>query len=89
LHYLAKRVRGDILTAVSFCATPTEEEEQKLKKILSYLRIGDGLELKTYVDASFGLHVDGKSVTGVAISPGGPIIYIKSGKHKIVTRSST
>ena len=83
LHYLAKRVRGDILTAVSFCA-----KEQKLDKILSYLRIGDGLELKAYV-ASFGLHEDGKSVTGVAISRGGAIMYIKSGQHKIVTRSST
>lgn len=78
LHYLAKRVRGDILTAVSFCA-----KEQKLDKILSYLRIGDGLELKAYV-ASFG-----KSVTGVAISRGGAIMYIKSGQHKIVTRSFT
>jgi Reverse transcriptase (RNA-dependent DNA polymerase) len=103
LHYLAKRIRGDILTAVSFCATrvlnPTEEDEQKLDRILSYLlnsqhqklilRIGDRLELKAYVDASFGLYEDGKSVTGVAISLGGASIYIKSGKQKIVTRSST
>jgi hypothetical protein len=103
LHYLAKRTRGDILTAVSFCATrvlnPTEEDEQKLDRILSYLlntqdqkltlRIGDILQVRAYVDASFGLYEDGKSVSGVVISLGGAIIYIKSGKQKIVTRSST
>ena len=42
-----------------------------------------------YVDVSFGLYEDGKSVTEVAISLGGASIYIKSGKQKIVTRSST
>ena len=34
LHYLAKRTRADILTAVSFCATrvltPTEDDHRKL-----------------------------------------------------------
>ena len=103
LYYLAKRIRGDILTAVSYCATrvlhPTEEDERKLDRILSYLlnspgqqlvlRIGDKVELRAHVDASFGLYEDGKSVTGIAISLGGATIYIKSGKQKIVTRSST
>ena len=103
LHYLAKRTRGDILTAVSFCATrvlnPTQEDERKVDRILSYLlytrhqamvlRIGDKLEVRAYVDASFGMYEDGKSITGVAIMLGNATIYVKSGKQKIVTRSST
>ena len=41
LHYLAKRIRSDILTAVSFCATrvlsPDQDDLGKLERILSYL----------------------------------------------------
>lgn len=103
LYYLAKRVRVDILTAVSFCATrvlnATDEDWSKLTRILSYLlytrdqklilRVGPDLHLKAYVDASFGLYEDGKSITGVVIMLGDATIYVKSGKQKIVTRSST
>jgi hypothetical protein len=67
LHYLAKRIRGDILTAVSFCATrvlhPDKDDEKKLDRISSYLlstrghtivlRIGDSFQVRAYVDASF------------------------------------
>jgi hypothetical protein len=103
LYYLAKRTRPEILTAISYCATrisaPTEEDEKKLDRILSYLlftktqkmilRIGPDFILKAYVDASFGVYEDGKSVTGVVIMIGNATIYVKSGKQKIVTRSST
>jgi hypothetical protein len=103
LHYLAKRTRSDILTAVSFCATrvlnPTEEDEKKLDRIMSYLletqdhklvlRIGTNVEIRAHVDSSFGVYDDGKSVTGVVIMIGGAPIYVKSSKQKIVTRSST
>ena len=103
LYYLAKRIRGDILTAVSFCASrvqsPTTEDEQKLDRILSYLLktqhqhlvlcIGEKLEIRAFVDASFGLYEDGKSVTGTVILLGNASIYVKSGKQKIVTKSST
>ena len=103
LYYLKKRVRGDILTAVSFCATrvlsPTQEDWKKLKRILSYLlytqeqklvlRIRSHLRLRAFVDASFGLYEDGKSVTGVVIMLGDAPIYVRSGKQKIVTKSST
>lgn len=41
------------------------------------------------MDASFGLYEDGKSVTGVAIMIGDASIYVRSGKQKIVTKSST
>ena len=73
LHYLAKRTRPDILTAVSFCATrvlsPTEEDAKKLNRILGFLlrtqhqqlilKIGNKLQLRAYVDASFGVYKDG------------------------------
>ena len=103
LYYLAKRIRPDILTSVSYAASrvlnPTQEDEIKPEKILSYLlctidqklvlRIGDRIELRVFVDASFGLFEDSKSVTGVVIKFGDATIYVKSGKQKIVTRSST
>ena len=103
LHYLAKRIRGDILTAVSFCATrvlfPNEDDFKKLARILSYLlytrdqkmvlKVGANIEVNAYVDASFGIYEDMKSVTGIVIMIGQATIYVKSGKQKIVTRSST
>ena len=103
LYYLAKRIRPEILTAISYCATrilgPTEEDETKLDRVLSYLlfsraqkmilKIGSEASLNAFVDSSFGLYEDGKSVTGVAIRLGNAAIYVKSGKQKIVTRSST
>ena len=78
---------------------PDEDDERKLDRVLSYflftrdqklvLRIAEVIEVRAYVDASFGTHQDMKSVTGVMIMIGGACIYIKSGKQKIITRSST
>ena len=103
LHYLTKRIRGDILTAVSFCATrvlsPNEDDFKKLARILScllftrdqkmILKVGETCEVSAYVDASFGVYEDMNSVTGIVIMIGQATIYVKSGKQKIVTRSST
>ena len=103
LHYLAKRVRPDILTAVSWCASrvlnPTEEDEAKLDRVLGYLqatktngtilRIGEKVQLRAYVDASYAVYPDAKSVSGIVIMLGDAMIYVKSSKQKIVTRSST
>ena len=74
LYYLAKRTRPEILTAISYCATrilgPTEKDEKKLVRVLSYLlfsrsnkmvlRIGKHSTLRVFVNASFGLYEDGK-----------------------------
>ena len=103
LHYLAKRVRPDILAAVSFCATrvlaPSEQDLIKRKRILGYLsntldqklllKIGARMQVRAYVDSSFGTYQDGKSVTGTIIFLGEAPVYFKSSKQKIVTRSST
>ena len=103
LHYLAKRVRPDILTAVSWCASrvlnPTEEDEAKLDRVLGYLqatrtngtvlKIGEKMEIRAYVDASYAVYCDAKSVSGIVLMLGDAVIYVKSSKQKIVTRSST
>ena len=75
LHYLANRIRGDVLTAVSHCATralfPDEDDEKKIDRILSYinstrgnvslLKIGRTIQINAYVDASFGTSLARKS----------------------------
>jgi hypothetical protein len=103
--YLAKRVRPECLTAVSFLSTRVqccdEDDMRKLRRLLGYLlrtkergivlRIGEHMTVKAYIDAAYGVHQSsGKSHTGCAIvlGEGGPL-YAKSGKQKIVTKSST
>jgi hypothetical protein len=102
LHYLAKRTRSDILTAVSWCASrvlaPTVEDEPKVHRILGYLlctrdrktvlRVESEIVLRAYVDASHAVYHK-KSVTGVVLMLGNTVIHVKSSKHKIVTLSST
>ncbi len=102
LLYLAKRVRPDTLTAISFLATrvrePTEQDLAKLQRVCKYLRStkDKGIVLKAdgnitaYVDASHAVHSkDGKSHTGVHVTLGGGPIYVRSTKQKLVTKSST
>ena len=79
--------------------SPDEDGLKKLERILSYLlytksqgmvsRIGQEIQLKAYVDASFRTYEDIKSVTGIALIIGNATVYVKSGKQKIVTGSST
>jgi hypothetical protein len=103
LLYLAKRVRPDLLVAVSFLATrvlyATEQDDIKLTRALKYLRstadlgltleANDIISVLGYVDASYGVHIDGKSHTGTAITLGKGAVYAKSGKQKVVSKSST
>ena len=102
--YLATHVRPDILVAVSFLTTrvqaPTQQDLKKLIRLLRYLNhtqdlglvLGGDSEgnfhLAAYVDASFGVHADGKSHTGMFITLGRGLILAKSVKQKIVTKSS-
>ena len=102
LIFLANRTRADILTAISFQAKrvlyPTEEDWEKLARTLSYLeatkllklRLGATfpLSVRTYIDASFAVHPDIKSHTGVCISLGTGCFYAKSTGQKINTTSS-
>jgi hypothetical protein len=103
LLYLAKRVRPDILLPVNFLATrvlnPDEDDGKKLGKVLKYLNFTKNLALtlepnpalfmpETYIDASFAVHPDMKSHTGMCIIFGKGCISAKSTKQKINTKSS-
>jgi hypothetical protein len=105
LLYLGKRARPEILTATTFLATRAAKADTddmgKLRRVIRYLRgsAGRGIRLRpgalgvnvrAYVDAAYGVHVDGKSHTGVSIVIGeaGPI-FVRSSKQPIVAKSST
>ena len=106
LLYLGKRIRPDILVAVSFLCTrvtcATVRDEEKLARVLKYLGASSGqslmlgagvssepLRLFAYVDASYGVHEDGKSHTGAVMTLGCGAIFARSSKQKIVCKSST
>jgi len=105
LLYLAKRVRPECLTAVSFLATRVHacdiDDLAKLRRLHGYikgtpdrgiaLRVGENMTVKGYIDAAYGVHSgSGKSHTGCAIVLGETgAIFVKSAKQKIVTKSST
>ena len=55
------------------------------------LRIGcEGICVRVFIDATYGIHADGKSHTGsvVVIGGVGPV-HCRSGKQSIVSKSST
>ncbi len=103
LLFLAKRVQPDILTVVSFLCTrvthATVQDRKKLARLLRYLkgtisqvliiRPVNNLQLHAYIDASFGLHHDSKSHTGVVIMVDKSVVYVASRKQKGVTKSPT
>jgi hypothetical protein len=79
----------------------TDQDWEKLIRLLNYvnatkehgivLRPGrDGIIVKVYVDASYGVLPDGKLHTGccIVVDATGPV-HCKSAKQQIVTKSST
>ena len=105
LMYLAKKTHPDLLMTVSYLATRvtkcTRDDLQKLVRLLRYLnmtrergivlRIGsEGICVRVFIDAAYGIHADGKSHTGsvVVIGEVGPV-HCRSGKQSIVSKSST
>jgi hypothetical protein len=103
LLYYSKRIRPDLLVAVSFLTTrvqnPTEEDWTKLCRAIKYIRHTKGLCLVlcahnyltiiVYVDASFGVHPDFRSHSGAVITLFRGTIWAKSSKQKLMTKSST
>ena len=103
--YLAQRTRPDILLPVSTLATrsqnPRVSDDRLLDRVLGYVkktldkgltyRTGVQLGLYAYADASYAVHQDMKSHTGVTVhlSVNGGSVYASSTKQKLVTRSST
>jgi len=105
LLYIANRCRLDISVAVSFLTTrvskATEQDMRKLIKVLRYLNStrvlglklgGDKqgfISVKVFADASYGVHADAKSHTGISITLGRGAVLTHNGKQKIVVKSST
>ena len=105
LLYMSTRTRPDILLPIIFLSTrvrtPTVQDRIKLDRVLKYLagtaelgiRLGADskgqLNIISYCDASYGVHADMKSHSGIYISAGRGPIVAKSCKQKIVTKSST
>ena len=104
LLYIAGKCRMDISVAVNFLTTrvtiATEQDMKKLTKTLRYLNGtrdlglmlgGDEqgfISVQIFADASYGVHVDGKSHSGVAVTLGRGAILIHSGKQRLVVKSS-
>jgi hypothetical protein len=101
--FLCKRGRPDISPAIAFLSTrvqrPTEEDWNKLSRMMKYLKktrtdrltleASDKLTATWYVDASFAVHPDFRSHTGVAMTLGKGAAITISRKQGINTRSST
>jgi hypothetical protein len=101
--FLAKLARPDILTAVSYLCkrtqAPIDDDWKKLTRLVRYLRKYPHLRLalevenpgvaRWSVDASFGVHGDMRSHTGICGTLGKGTSFSGSSKQKLNTRSST
>jgi hypothetical protein len=103
--YIAKRVKSECLTAVSFFTSRVGVYDVdylgKVKRLLGYIRktwtagvcfrIGSDRSIRVYVDAAYGVHIhDGKSHSGAyTVFGAGRPLEVKSGKQKTVTKSGT
>lgn len=79
LLYLAKRVRPECLTYLATRVTKCDADDvEKLVRLVKYIRgtseLGmvlrprvAGITVRLFVDASYGVHVDGRSHTGSCI----------------------
>lgn len=76
-----------------------EDDQAKLTRALKYLNgsktmgmvlaFDPKMVLVSYVDVSYGVHIDSKSHTGGLLSLGGGTFAAKSTKQKLVAKSST
>ena len=105
LLYVGKRVKPEMLTAISFLTTransPDTDDLAKLLRALGYLLytrdrgivlcIGDTMTVGGFIDAAYGVHTSsGKSHSGCAMVLGNAgPVHVKSTKQKLVTKSST
>jgi len=104
LLYLATRTRPDIMLPITFLCSrvcqATQQDNTKLKRVLSYLNStkdlgivlgskGEEVSLSVYADASYAVHADYKSHGGIVISHNRGPALVKCSKQKIVTKSST
>jgi hypothetical protein len=105
MMYVSKRSLPNCLMPTAWLATRvnkcTVDDIAKLTRLMRYvmetrergivLKAGtDGVCIKVYIDAAYGVHADGKSHTGSCVVVGdvGPV-HCKSVKQQIVSKSST
>ena len=79
--------------------SPDAEDWRKLMRVIGYLKKNpdkrlvlkaqNDIKINAYVDASFGLHRDGKSHSGMVVYLGDAPLYFSSTKQKIVAKDST
>jgi len=81
----------------TICSAPPPEAFVHMDRAFGYLSTvasdvitlkARNMKLTLYADASFALHADGKSHTGIVIQVGGSTIYTCSEKQKFVTMSA-
>jgi hypothetical protein len=102
LMYLARFTRPDILFPTTFLATkcnaPTNMDMAEAIKIVQYLAYtgtyaytfnGDSLKLQFHIDASHGIHPDGRGHTAIAATFGASPVFTRSSKQKLVALHST
>ncbi len=103
LLYVSLRARVDILLPIAFLCTrvakSTKQDQSELRRVLEYLNgtiddkyvLGalDMARMRSWVDAAFAVHPDMKSHTGGVILFGRGGLACKSGKQKLMTKSST
>ena len=103
LMHICKRARPDLEPALSYLSTrvscPLISDQEKLQRLLDFVRATEDdrrivgaqslEEMFTWIDASYTVHPNMKSHTGVAISFGKGVIHAKSSKQKINTKSLT
>jgi hypothetical protein len=101
LLYMSKRARGDLLTPTAFLTTrtnaPTKQDWFKLKRVMSYLKdtvhlctilAPRGVWIEQWIDAAYGVHMNGKSHSGSHLTMGGSLIANHSSKQSLNVKSS-
>ena len=103
VRYLAENVRPDLNLVAAALSTrvtkPTQDDADKLYRALAYLNSTKELKLiidsspfdrvTAYIDASWGIHDDCSSHTGMTLTLGNTPVMFKSRKQQCITRSST
>ena len=103
LLFVSRRCRLDIQTAIGFLSTrvscPTEDDWFKLYRVLQYLKrtidlvytisCDDIRHMFSWIDVSYGVHIDCKSHTGGCVSFGRGVLLTKCQKQKLNVKSST
>ena len=102
LSYVSQRTRPDIMFTVNIMATvvsgPPRSIIRHLDRVFGYLSAtvkkgillgANNTSLSMMADSAYGIHIDGKSHTGILVYLDTSIISVKSKKQKLVTVSST